>query len=83
MAYLGNNSKWLITQPDSLSPADNGTDISCLTMPMAQEGVDGQEIELEEPSSHANRCYFQRDGHVIEFAMSGTDWVELGTIPID
>lgn len=83
MVYLNNNSKWVVSQPDALSIADNGTDIACLTMPMSQLDHDGKELDLEKASSHANRCYFQRGGYIREFALSGTDWIELGTIPMD
>lgn len=83
MVYLNNDSNWVIRQPEALSNADNGTDIACLTMPMSQKDDDGNELQLEEPSSHANRCYFQRDGYLREFALSGTDWIELGTIPMN
>lgn len=82
MVYLNNDSNWVVDQPEALSIADNGTDIACLTMPMSQNGGDGKELDLEEASSHANRCYFQRGGYLREFALSGTDWIELGTIPM-
>lgn len=83
MVYLDNDSKWVITQPEAISIADNGTDIACLTMPISQKGINEEELDLEEASSNANRCYFQRGGYLREFALSGTDWTELGTIPMN
>lgn len=83
MVYLNNDSNWVISHPEAMSNADNGTDIACLTMPMTQKDDNEKELELEEASSHANRCYFQRDGYLREFALSGTDWIELGTIPMN
>lgn len=83
MIYLENDSSWVRSQPEAMSIADNGTDIACLTMPISQKGGDEKELELEEASSHANRCYFQRGGYLREFALSGTDWIELGTIPMN
>jgi hypothetical protein len=66
MIYIGNDSEWVMDQPEALSLADNGTDIACLTMPMARnlDGVDGNNLDLEPASSHVNRCYFQRGGVV-------------------
>lgn len=83
MVYLDNDSKWVTSQPEAMSIADNGTDIACLTMPMSQSDYGGKELGLEEASTHANRCYFQRGGYLREFALSGTDWIELGTIPMN
>ncbi|KAL1850956.1 hypothetical protein Daus18300_012747 [Diaporthe australafricana] len=83
MVYLDNDTSWVTKQPEALSSADNGTDIACLTMPMTQSDVDGDELDLEAASSHTSRCYFQRGGYIREFALSGTDWIELGTIPME
>lgn len=83
MVYLDNKSQWLITHPEALSNADNGTSIACVTMPMTLRDADGNDLRLELASNHTNRCYFQRAGHVIEVAMTGTDWTELGTVPIE
>lgn len=83
MAYLDNDSEWATTQPEALSSADNGTDIACLTMPMTQVDESEDELNLEEASSQTNRCYFQRGGYVREFVLSGTEWIELGTIPME
>ena len=83
MVYLDNNSQWAIHQPEALGIADDGTDIACVTMPMTIKDVNGNELVLEEASSSVARCYFQRGGYIREFAMSGTDWIELGTIPMD
>lgn len=82
MVYLENGSNWVMSQPEAMSIADNGTDIACLTMPISQKGGDENQLDLEEASSRANRCYFQRGGYLREFALSGTDWTELGTIPM-
>lgn len=52
-------------------------------MPMTQKDINGKDLDLEQASVRTNRCYFQRGGHVIEFALNGTDWIELGRVPID
>lgn len=83
IVYLDNDTNWVTVQPKALTSADNRTDIACLTMPMTQVDVDGDEFDLEEASSHTSRCYFQRGGYIREFALSGTDWIELGTIPME
>lgn len=83
MVHLDNKAEWVITQPKSLSIADDRTDITCITMPMTQKDFNGNNLDLGEASVYHNRCYFQRDGHVIEVALNGTDWIELGTVPID
>ncbi|KAG8157252.1 hypothetical protein KVR01_012960 [Diaporthe batatas] len=81
--HLDNHSQWVTTQPAALSIADNGTSIACVTMPMTQRDSYGYDLDLEVASVQANRCYFQREGNVIEVALNGTDWTELGTVPID
>lgn len=82
MVYLDNDSTWTTTQPSALGNADNGTSIACLTMPISQEGTDSEALDLEVASNEVARCYFQRDGLVREVVLSGTDWVEIGSIPL-
>lgn len=81
MVYLDNASAWKTVQPEALTNADNGTGIACLTMSTSPSDVDGEEVLLEEASG-ASRCYFQRDGLLREVVLSGSDWVELSTIPL-
>lgn len=50
-------------------------------MPMSARNADLKPLALEEASAE-NRCYFQRDLAVVEVQLKGTDWVELGTVPI-
>lgn len=82
MVYLDNDSTWTVTQPSALGDADNGTGIACLTMPISEEGTDSEALELEIASNEVARCYFQRGGLVREVVLSGTDWVETGSIPL-
>lgn len=83
MVYLDNASTWETTQPSALGNADEGTNIACLTMPISQRTADGEALELEGVSNEIARCYFQRGGLVREVVLSGTDWIETQTIPLE
>ncbi|KAK8084122.1 hypothetical protein PG996_002903 [Apiospora saccharicola] len=60
--------------------ADDGTDITCLT-PAAW---DGSGVEVSS-SYDTSRCYFQAGGagQVREVQFDGTDWKDLGYLPIE
>lgn len=60
--------------------ADQGTDITCLT-PAAW---DGSGVEVSS-SYDMSRCYFQVGGagQVREVLFDGSDWKDLGYLPIE
>ncbi|KAH8901737.1 hypothetical protein GQ53DRAFT_740473 [Thozetella sp. PMI_491] len=81
MVWLDNESGWETSAPHALAVADNGTDIACLTMPTSELDTKSQVLLLE-AASDVSRCYFQRGGVPREVMLSGTDWVELGSVPM-
>jgi hypothetical protein len=81
MAWRDDESSWKTSRPAALAGADAGTDIACLTMPESMMDGSGGVVLLE-PASPETRCYFQRGGAVREVRLNGTDWVELGTVPL-
>lgn len=82
MAYLTDDAGWKTVQPESLTNADNGTSIACLTMSTSPYDANLQALDLEQASSES-KCYFQRGGLVREVVLSGTDWVEVGIVPME
>lgn len=67
MPDLNNHSNRVTSQPNATSVANNGTDIACLTKPISQNDNDGNELGLEQASSHDKRSYFQDDGYLRGF----------------
>lgn len=62
---------------DAFSGADNGTDITCVTM----AAWDGAGVELSS-SQDMNRCYFQVNNQVREVYYDGSNWSDEGYLPI-
>ena len=78
--YATDNTTWHISQPSALAEADNGTDIACLTMATIDYDSSNEMVFLGTASGD-NRCYYQRDGNIVEVKLDGTDWIELTTLP--
>ena len=81
MVYTEDSRTWNTAQPGALANADNGTSIACLTMPTTERDINNLTLQLEQASGES-RCYFQRDGHVREVVLNGTDWADLGSVPM-
>ena len=81
MVWVDDGTGWKTSSPSALANADSGTSIACLTMSTSAYDSNGLQVVLEAASSES-RCYFQYGGAVHEVVLSGTDWVELGTLPI-
>lgn len=63
---------------DALQGADQGTDIACVTA--AAWNASGVAITS---ATDVSRCYFQVQGQVREAHWTGTDWADLGFLPIE
>ena len=62
----------------ALADADMGTDISCVT----QTAWYNSDVSLD-TIGPINRCYFQSGGYVKEVAYDGSNWTDLGHLPMD
>ncbi|KAI1498284.1 hypothetical protein F5X99DRAFT_394188 [Biscogniauxia marginata] len=79
MVWQADSSGWQGPQTfDALGGALKGTDIACLTpgaFPRAELGVSREQ--------DMNRCFFQVDsGRVKEVWYDGSDWIDVGIVPI-
>ncbi|KAK2014367.1 hypothetical protein LZ32DRAFT_627564 [Colletotrichum eremochloae] len=72
---------WKTEQPDALKGADVDTDIACLTMAASARDEFKEQVLLRVAPSMV-RCYFQREGLVREVTLNGTQWVDIGSVPI-
>ncbi|KAH8881879.1 hypothetical protein GQ53DRAFT_847947 [Thozetella sp. PMI_491] len=72
---------WKQSSPSALAVADNGTAITCLTPSAMNDTYGGNPLYLA-PKSSLTRCYFQRNRWIVEVQLNGTDWDELGTVPM-
>ena len=59
----------------ALAGADKNTSISCLT-------PNAYPLTNLKPQFDMSRCYFQAGGQLREVLFNGTDWVNLGNIPL-
>jgi hypothetical protein len=64
---------WQTSGPKALEKADKGTDIACITSPMWGDLPDIGELPLK-PASDINRCYFQKDGELVEVILEEGEW---------
>ncbi|KAK3324895.1 hypothetical protein B0H66DRAFT_511144 [Apodospora peruviana] len=79
--WTDDSKTWQQSSPKVLETADKGTDISCLT-PAASNNTYAEPLYVW-PQSNLTRCYFQRGGGwVAEVLLNGTDWVDLGNLPM-
>lgn len=81
MVWVDDDTSWKTAAPAALEGADQASDIACLTMPTTFQDINFHELQLEQASSET-RCYFQRGGIVQEVVLSGTDWVDIGSVPM-
>ncbi|KAK1590168.1 uncharacterized protein LY79DRAFT_670096 [Colletotrichum navitas] len=72
---------WKMAQPDVLKGADADTDTACLTMATSAYDSFQEEVPLKVAASMV-RCCFQREVLVREVTLSGTQWVDVGSVPI-
>ena len=61
----------------ALAGADKGTDIACLS----QAAWDATSVNVSD-STDMNRCYFQSGKKLKEVRFDGSEWKDLGTIPM-
>ncbi|KAK8126926.1 uncharacterized protein PG998_002685 [Apiospora kogelbergensis] len=81
MLWQDDNAGWQgpRTFPGAFDGADAGTDLTCLT-PAAWDGTG---VRIESTYDMA-RCYFQAgNGRVREVQFDGSNWKDLGYLPID
>ena len=79
--WTDDSETWKTSSPAALTKADMGTDITCLT-PASSNNTYGAALYVA-PQSKLTRCYFQRGGWVVEVQQKGTDWTEMGVLPIN
>ncbi len=71
-----NSSGWVGPSTDAVfDGADHPTNLACVTM---AAGTDG-DIPLTS-ATDLNKCYFQRDGDLIEVMYDGSKWATSGTV---
>ncbi|KAK6863522.1 hypothetical protein PG995_000050 [Apiospora arundinis] len=81
MLWQDDNSGWQgpRTFPEAFDGADAGTDITCLT----PASWDATNVRIQS-SYDMSRCYFQAGGgRVREVQFDGSNWKNLGYLPID
>ncbi|KAI9149997.1 hypothetical protein HJFPF1_09747 [Paramyrothecium foliicola] len=82
--YLDDGLKWKTASPKALAGADPGTSITCISQSSRTcRTSDWEQIgpSSSEPlASDLHRCYFWRNGLVVEVKLKGSDWVELGHV---
>ncbi|KAH8898027.1 hypothetical protein GQ53DRAFT_803106 [Thozetella sp. PMI_491] len=78
--WTDDSQTWQSSSPAALAVADYGTNIACMT-PSASNDTYGIPLDIT-PQSNLTRCYFQRGGWPVEVQLNGTDWVDLGRLPM-
>ncbi|KAM7209075.1 hypothetical protein V8F20_000684 [Naviculisporaceae sp. PSN 640] len=76
---------WKVAQPKELKGVDEDSSLACLTMATSPYGPTGGPIPLEPGTEETMRCYFVRDGKVMEVMLktgTATDWSVVGNVPI-
>ncbi|KAL2130594.1 hypothetical protein VTI74DRAFT_6206 [Chaetomium olivicolor] len=82
-ALSGSSVEWKMAQPEALKRADPETDIACLTMASTFQNASEAETLLAEASDDTMRCYFQREGKLVEVKLDlKGEWSVVGTVPI-
>lgn len=78
MVWQNNTSDWQGPETfNAFKGADSGTDIACITA--AAWNASGVAITS---ATDVSRCYFQVKGRVRETHWTGSDWEDLGFLPI-
>ncbi|KAK3299675.1 uncharacterized protein B0H64DRAFT_389264 [Chaetomium fimeti] len=74
---------WTMAKPEALRGADKDTDIACLNMATSEYNAAEVPVALE-AASEDTRCYFQREGSVVEvwLDVERGEWVVMGSVPI-
>ena len=72
---------WKTTQPQALKGIDKDSNIACLTFSTTLASSIGSPILLE-AASEEMKCFFQREGKIVEAKLVGEDWVVTGNVPI-
>jgi hypothetical protein len=76
--WTDGGKEWKMSAPEALKGADAGTSIACTTLGT----LDIEGSRKLQPASELTRCYFRREGYLVEAQLDGTDWVILGNVPI-
>ncbi|KAI9148161.1 hypothetical protein HJFPF1_11985 [Paramyrothecium foliicola] len=76
--WTEDGNEWKTSSPAVLKAADSGTSIACTTL----GAVDVEGSRRLGPASEFTRCYYRKDGHVVEVQFDGSDWVDLGSVSI-
>lgn len=78
MVWQDDNTSWKGPQTwDAFNGADAGTDITCVTA----AAWDAKDVEITS-NDNLSRCYFQVSNQVREVSYDGSDWTDLGYLPI-
>ncbi|CAP71642.1 uncharacterized protein PODANS_6_150 [Podospora anserina S mat+] len=77
--FSENSSSWREEFPAVFQEVDEDSDIACSTLAVTNMDWEGKEVPLERGEV---RCYFQRNGIVVEVAFEGLIWTEVGVVPI-
>ncbi|KAH7308668.1 hypothetical protein B0I35DRAFT_483193 [Stachybotrys elegans] len=71
--FSPNNGEWRTSSPGNLRGADEGTQIACITAPTwTNERTVGTRLLGE--TSDLTRCFFFKEGRVVESRFNGRDW---------
>ncbi|KAK0663020.1 hypothetical protein QBC41DRAFT_234693 [Cercophora samala] len=74
-----NSSSWKEEWPDVFRKVDEDSDIACSSLAVTNSDWEGKEVPLAPDNV---RCYFQRDGAVVEVGFGPSGWTEIGVVPI-
>ncbi|KAI9170588.1 hypothetical protein HJFPF1_00056 [Paramyrothecium foliicola] len=89
--WTEDGKEWNESSPEALKQADRGTDIACISLPawVGDGDFDTSKIPpayIEPltipPANHMARCYYQKDGFLIEARLEGTDWKVHGKVSL-
>ena len=73
---------WKTAQPETLrGVADADSELACTTLSMTNSGPEGEAVPLEGLGADTVRCYFQKDGGVVEVKFDG-EWSVVGNVPL-
>ncbi|KAI9148843.1 Cytochrome P450 52A5 [Paramyrothecium foliicola] len=71
--YLDEEYKWKFSAPEAFKGADAGSSITC-TNPVLMDTEGSSDMDA---ASDMTRCFFRKDGYVVEVQLDGTDWTML------
>ncbi|CAP65876.1 uncharacterized protein PODANS_5_10835 [Podospora anserina S mat+] len=77
--FTENSSYWMEESPAVFQNVDEDSDIACSSLAVTNSDWEEQEVPLAPDNV---RCYFQRNGTVVEVSFEGSGWTEIGVVPI-